>query len=153
MQPDCTTSKRLSRSEPLQKRLWTSPLELTLKTQRRARRRQLKLDDDANHCCSHCSGCDGTVMAYIIVRGISGGIASVIQPMSALAAGDLGAAIPFRGQKTELGSIAEAIQVFKEALIAKKASDEAAAKEADAKTRRAEVLDQLTSALKLTFRL
>ena len=84
-------------------------------------------------------------MTFVIVRGISSGIASVIQPMSALAAGDLEPVIPFRGQKTELGSIADAIQVFKEALIAKKASDEAAAKEADAKTRRAEVLDQLSS--------
>ncbi|HYH70748.1 MAG TPA: MCP four helix bundle domain-containing protein [Methyloceanibacter sp.] len=86
----------------------------------------------------------GAVMTFVIVRGISSGIASVIQPMSALAAGDLEPVIPFRGQKTELGSIADAIQVFKEALIAQKASDEAAAKEADAKTRRAEVLDQLT---------
>ncbi|HEX2726612.1 MAG TPA: methyl-accepting chemotaxis protein, partial [Beijerinckiaceae bacterium] len=55
--------------------------------------------------------------AFMIVRGISRGIASVVQPMRALAAGDLGVTIPARGQKTEIGLIADAVQVFKEGLI------------------------------------
>ena len=33
-----------------------------------------------------------------------------------------------RGEKTELGTIADAVQVFKDAMIAKKAADEIAAR-------------------------
>lgn len=83
-------------------------------------------------------------MAFLIVRSISSGITSITHPMNSLASGDLTAMIPFRGQKTELGTIADAVQVFKDALIAKKETDEAAALEADAKMRRAQMLDQLT---------
>ncbi|MBZ6077389.1 methyl-accepting chemotaxis protein [Microvirga puerhi] len=83
-------------------------------------------------------------LATLLIRSISRGIASVTYPMGLLAQGDLAAAIPFRGQKTELGTIADAVQVFKEALIAKQAADEAAALEADAKMRRALKLDELT---------
>jgi len=83
------------------------------------------------------------VLATLLTRSISGGIASVTRPMGLLAQGDLSAAIPFRGQKTELGTIADAVQVFKDALIAKREADEAAALEADAKTRRAQRLDEL----------
>ena len=36
------------------------------------------------------------------------------------------------GEKTEIGSMAESLQVFKEALIAKKAADEAAARDGHA---------------------
>jgi methyl-accepting chemotaxis protein len=86
----------------------------------------------------------GAALAFLIIRGISKGIASVTGPMGALAEGDLSIQIPYRGQKTELGSIAEAVQVFKDALIAKKEADEAAAVEADAKMRRAHMLDDLT---------
>ena len=37
-----------------------------------------------------------------------------------------------RGEKTEIGAMADALQVFKDALIAKKAADEAAAADAPA---------------------
>ncbi|SCY78212.1 methyl-accepting chemotaxis protein [Microvirga guangxiensis] len=83
-------------------------------------------------------------LAFVIIRSITSGIASVTRPMGMLAQGELGAQIPFRGQKTELGTIADAVQVFKDALIAKKEADEAAAIEADAKMRRAQLLDELT---------
>jgi len=83
-------------------------------------------------------------MAFLIIRSISSGIAAVARPMNSLAQGHLSTQIPFRGDRTELGMIADAVQVFKEALIAKKEADEAAALEADAKMRRAQVLDQLT---------
>jgi methyl-accepting chemotaxis protein len=90
----------------------------------------------------------GTVLAvalaFLIIRSISSGIASVTRPMGLLAQGDLTARIPFRGEKTELGAIADAVQVFKDALIAKKQADEEAALEADAKMRRAQKLDELT---------
>ena len=84
------------------------------------------------------------VLAFLIIRSISSGIASVAQPMGSLANGDLAVHIPFRGEKTELGTIADAVQVFKDALIAKKKADEEAALEADAKMRRAQRLDELT---------
>jgi methyl-accepting chemotaxis protein len=83
-------------------------------------------------------------MGLLIIRAISKGIASLTSPMGKLAAGDLSVAIPMRGDKTELGTMADAVQVFKDALITKKEADEAAALEADAKMRRAQRLDQIT---------
>ncbi|WP_194164616.1 methyl-accepting chemotaxis protein [Microvirga thermotolerans] len=82
-------------------------------------------------------------LAALLIRSISRGIAAVTRPMGLLAEGDLSAAIPFRGQRTELGTIADAVQVFKDALIAKREADEAAALEADAKVRRAQRLDEI----------
>jgi methyl-accepting chemotaxis protein len=83
-------------------------------------------------------------MAFLIIRAITSGIASVTRPMGSLATGDLDVHIPFRGEKTELGSIADAVQIFKEALIAKKEADATAAQEAEAKMRRSQLLDDLT---------
>ncbi|WP_414476011.1 methyl-accepting chemotaxis protein [Microvirga sp. M2] len=83
-------------------------------------------------------------IALLIIRSISSGISFLTTPMGRLAEGDLSVVIPMRGEKTELGTIADAVQVFKEAMIAKKAADEAATTEAEAKMRRAQVLDQLT---------
>ena len=56
-------------------------------------------------------------LAILIVRGIGRGIASVVRPMTALAAGDLDAQIPAYRATTEIGTIAEAIRVFKDGLI------------------------------------
>ncbi len=56
-------------------------------------------------------------LAIVIVRGIGRGIASVVRPMTALAAGDLDAQIPAYRATTEIGTIAEAIRVFKDGLI------------------------------------
>ncbi|MBF9232105.1 methyl-accepting chemotaxis protein [Microvirga alba] len=86
----------------------------------------------------------GAAVSIIIIRSISRGIASVVAPMRALAEGDLSTDVPHRGEKNEIGTIADAVQVFKTALIAKKEADEAAALEADAKMRRAQRLDELT---------
>ncbi|NIX76942.1 methyl-accepting chemotaxis protein [Microvirga terricola] len=86
----------------------------------------------------------GAGLGVVIIRSISRGIASVVAPMRALAEGDLMADVPHRGEKNEIGTIADAVQVFKAALIAKKEADEAAALEADAKMRRAQKLDELT---------
>jgi len=57
----------------------------------------------------------------IIVLGVTRGIASVVQPMQALTAGDLSAEIPYQGEKTEIGAIAAAVEVFKQSLIKMKA--------------------------------
>ena len=49
-----------------------------------------------------------------------------------------------RGEKTEIGAMADALQVFKDALIAKKAADEAAAHDAEAKIERGRRVDSIT---------
>jgi len=52
--------------------------------------------------------------------------------------------IPASGHNDEIGSMARSLQVFKEALIAKKAADETAAAEADAKIQRSQRVDKMT---------
>jgi len=42
-----------------------------------------------------------------------------LSPMQALGNGDLTAMVPHQGEKTEIGAMADTLQVFKEALIAK----------------------------------
>jgi methyl-accepting chemotaxis protein len=86
----------------------------------------------------------GATAAFLIVRDVTKGIASVVQPMQLLAQGDLSPEIPHQGKKTEIGKIAATLQVFKDALIAKKAADIAAAEEATAKMQRAETVDGIT---------
>jgi len=82
--------------------------------------------------------------AVFLVRGVSAGIKSIVAPMQALGNGDLTAQVPHQGEKTEIGAMAEALQVFKQALIAKKAADEAAARDADAKIERGRRVDNIT---------
>ena len=84
-------------------------------------------------------------LAIFLVRSITHGIDSVITPMQALADGDLSATVPHQGESTEVGRIADKVQVFKDALIAKQASDAAAAEEAAHKVERARKVDQITS--------
>jgi len=84
------------------------------------------------------------VLGFLIIRSVSKGISSVTGTMGQLTKGDLSAEVPFRGDRTELGTIADALQVFKEALVAKKAADEAAAAEAQEKALRAQRLEELT---------
>ncbi|MET4797667.1 methyl-accepting chemotaxis protein [Bradyrhizobium sp. LB11.1] len=86
----------------------------------------------------------GIGVGFYLVQDVSAGINSIIQPMQALGRGDLSAEIPHRGEKTEIGSMADVLQVFKEALIAKKAADEAAAADADAKIERGRRVDNVT---------
>ena len=57
----------------------------------------------------------------VIVLGVTRGIQSVVQPMQALIAGDLSVTIPHQGARTEVGTIADAVQVFKDGLIQMKA--------------------------------
>jgi methyl-accepting chemotaxis protein len=86
----------------------------------------------------------GIVVSVYLVRDVSSGINSIIQPMQALGKGDLTAEVPHRGEKTEIGAMAEVLQIFKEALIAKKAADEAAAADAEAKIERGRRVDNIT---------
>jgi methyl-accepting chemotaxis protein len=68
----------------------------------------------------------GLGAAIYMVRDIRRGIGSILKPMGQLTDGELSVEIPHRGENTEIGHIAGALQVFKEALVAKKASDDAA---------------------------
>jgi methyl-accepting chemotaxis protein len=81
----------------------------------------------------------------LLVRDVSAGIKSIVAPMQALGNGDLTAQIPHRGETTEIGSMADSLQVFKQALIAKQAADEAAAVDAQAKIERGRRVDGITS--------
>jgi methyl-accepting chemotaxis protein len=86
----------------------------------------------------------GLGAAILIVRDISHGIGSVLAPMRALAGGNLDVEIPHQGERTEIGQIAGTLQVFKAALIAKKAADAAATEDAGAKLKRAEAMNSVT---------
>jgi methyl-accepting chemotaxis protein len=86
----------------------------------------------------------GVGVGMYLVRDLSSGIASIVKPMQALGSGDLSAAVTRRGEKTEIGAMADALQVFKDALIAKKAADEAAARDAEAKIARGRRVDSIT---------
>jgi methyl-accepting chemotaxis protein len=84
-------------------------------------------------------------ITVLMTRTISRDIASVVSPMRALAAGDLSVEIPSRGARTEIGTIADAVQTFKEALIEKNKADAALAGDAEEKMRRAEALQEITA--------
>ncbi len=86
----------------------------------------------------------GILVSVYLIRDVSGGIASIVEPMQALGQGDLSVEIPHRGEKTEIGLMADALQVFKEALIAKKAAAEAAAHDAEEKIERGRRVDSIT---------
>jgi methyl-accepting chemotaxis protein len=86
----------------------------------------------------------GIAVSFYLVRDVSRGIASIVRPMQALGSGDLTAQVPHQGEKTEIGVMADTLQVFKEALIAKKAADEAAALDAEAKIERGRRVDGIT---------
>ena len=86
----------------------------------------------------------GIGVSYYLVRDVSSGIASIVTPMQALGKGDLSAEVPHQGEKTEIGAMADTLQVFKQALIAKKAADEAAAVDAEAKIERGRRVDGIT---------
>jgi methyl-accepting chemotaxis protein len=62
--------------------------------------------------------------ALVIIRGVTRSIDSVVQPMQALAGGDLSVSIPHQAVRTEIGTIADAVQVFKDSLIRMKALEE-----------------------------
>jgi methyl-accepting chemotaxis protein len=89
------------------------------------------------------------LIAFGLGRSISKPIQKLVANMRALASGDLGVTIEGTSRRDEIGVMAGSVQVFKDAMIAKKQADEAAALEVDAKTRRAEVLDQLTKRFEL----
>jgi len=95
-------------------------------------------------------------LAVVALIGVLAGVTvmlrgRVIMPLATLtdAVGDLAAGrhdvtIPTIDRADEIGAMAGSLQVFKEALTAKKAADEAAAVEADAKIQRGQRVDKIT---------
>jgi methyl-accepting chemotaxis protein len=86
----------------------------------------------------------GAGVSFYVVRDVSIGMDSIVRPMRALGTGDLTADISHRGEKTEIGVMADALQIFKEALVAKQATDEAASRDAEGKTERGRRVDAIT---------
>ncbi len=86
----------------------------------------------------------GGTAATLMTVDFSRGIASILKPMTSLANNDLTVDIPHQGKRTEIGQIADALQVFKNALIAARNLDEAARAENAAKAVRAEQIGHLT---------
>jgi methyl-accepting chemotaxis protein len=82
--------------------------------------------------------------AIYVTRDIRRGIGSILTPMGQLTDGELAVEIPHQGASTEIGRIARALQIFKQALIAKKASDDAASAETAVKTARAQRISAAT---------
>ncbi|KIZ34569.1 methyl-accepting chemotaxis protein, partial [Rhodopseudomonas palustris] len=86
----------------------------------------------------------GAALAIYLVRDVSRGIASIVKPMQALGDGDLSAEVPHQGEKTEIGQMADTLQVFKQALIDKKNADAAAMLDAEEKIARGHRVDNIT---------
>jgi methyl-accepting chemotaxis protein len=83
-------------------------------------------------------------IGFLLTRDVTRGISSVLEPMRALSNGDLGVEIPHQGERTEIGSIADTLQLFKQALIAKRAADETALANSDAQIQRSHRVDRIT---------
>jgi methyl-accepting chemotaxis protein len=81
---------------------------------------------------------------YLLARTISIPVRSITSTMKDLAGGNFEAKIGYEARTDEIGEMAKALQVFKEALIAKKAADEAAARESGAKILRGQRVDEIT---------
>ena len=82
--------------------------------------------------------------AWPLAQGLVRPMHAMTGAMKSLAEGDTSTAVPARERSDEVGAMAKAVELFKEALIAKKQADEAAALEVAAKTRRAQRVDELT---------
>jgi methyl-accepting chemotaxis protein len=82
-------------------------------------------------------------IAFGLGRSISNPMQKLIVSMKALAEGRLDVEVEGIARRDEIGVMAGAVQVFKEALIEKQGADAAAALEADAKARRAQRMDEL----------
>ncbi|MGJ5203059.1 methyl-accepting chemotaxis protein [Bradyrhizobium sp. HKCCYLR20261] len=93
----------------------------------------------------------GVAVGFYLVQNVSQGIASIIKPMQELAKGDLSAEVTHRGEPTEIGAMADTLQVFKEALIAKKEADDHAAADARAKIERGHRVDNITRQFEATI--
>ncbi|MFN3687516.1 methyl-accepting chemotaxis protein [Salinarimonas sp.] len=82
-------------------------------------------------------------LGFFFARDVARALGALAEGMKALAAGRLETQIPGRTRRDEIGMMAGSVEVFREALVAKREADARAAAEADEKTRRAQELDRL----------
>ncbi|WP_424812860.1 methyl-accepting chemotaxis protein [Roseococcus sp. YIM B11640] len=85
----------------------------------------------------------GTIVAWTMIRDIGRNISSLVGSMQAMEGGDLDRNVPQLPESTELGHIAVTLRSFRAVLIAKRAADQAATTEAQAKAARTARVDQL----------
>ena len=86
----------------------------------------------------------GLGASIYMVRDIRRGIGSILKPMGQLTDGELAVEIPHQGEATEIGLIAGALQIFKDALIAKKTSDDMVRADTAAQAARAQRISAAT---------
>ncbi|MGY2046874.1 methyl-accepting chemotaxis protein [Methylobacterium sp. JK268] len=79
-----------------------------------------------------------------VLVGVTRPLLATTATMTRLAGGDLAVTIPGTARRDEIGAMVRAVQVFKDAMIAKREADEAGAIENAAKMRRAQAVDALT---------
>ncbi|MHB2207376.1 methyl-accepting chemotaxis protein [Methylobacterium sp. CM6257] len=84
-------------------------------------------------------------LLLLIGNSLSRPIIRLTAAMRGLADGDLAVTVADQQRGDEVGAMARAVQVFKEALIAKRTADAAAVRENAAKMRRAQILDEITA--------
>ncbi|WP_407526898.1 methyl-accepting chemotaxis protein [Methylobacterium oryzisoli] len=82
-------------------------------------------------------------LATLIGRRVTRPVTALNATMHRLAQGDTAVSVPAQERRDEIGAMARAVEVFKQALIAKRAADEAVATDTEGKARRAHALDQL----------
>jgi methyl-accepting chemotaxis protein len=82
--------------------------------------------------------------AILIARGLVVPARALTESMMKLAEGDTGVSIPATAKRDEIGDMARAVEVFKQALIAKAAADEHALAEVREKAERAQRIETLT---------
>jgi methyl-accepting chemotaxis protein len=85
----------------------------------------------------------GSVLALLIGRGITRPLAGMTDAMAKLAAGDRTVEVPARDNTDEIGSIARAVEVFKQDAIAKYDMEEKQIREQAVQARRQEEIGQL----------
>ncbi len=83
-------------------------------------------------------------VTIMLRRRVIAPLATLTDVVGDLAAGRHDVTIPASDRADEIGTMAGALQVFKQALIAKKTADAAAAVEADAKIQRGQRVDRIT---------
>ncbi|CCD92399.1 putative methyl-accepting chemotaxis receptor/sensory transducer protein (fragment) [Bradyrhizobium sp. ORS 375] len=84
------------------------------------------------------------VVTFMLRRRVIAPLAALTDVVGELAAGRDEVSIPASDRQDEIGTLAGSLQVFKDALVAKKTADRAAAVEAEAKIQRGQRVDTIT---------
>ena len=89
--------------------------------------------------------CGGLAYGVVtVVGGVVRPLNAITGTMSRLAAGDLGVPVEGAARRDEIGAMARAVQVFKDAMIARRDADASGIRDAEIKMRRTRILDEAT---------